>query len=284
MYNNYYIGPHISIFGGVENSIKKAYNLNSTAFGLFLKNPLQWKFPEIKNFQIEKFKYNCKKYNFSNNQILPHSSFLINLGHPDKKKLEKCRIYFLKEVKRCYLLGLKFLNVHPGSHLNQISENVCLKNISESINFVLNNTDEIIIIIENTAGQGTNVGYNFKHIAKIISNVNNKKRIGVCLDTCHLFASGYDLRNIKNCKLIFKNFDKVVNLKYLKSLHLNDSKKNFFSRKDRHENLGYGKIGKKFFSWIFKNKIFLKKPIILETPKKKLWKKELKWIKSKIKF
>ncbi|QCI24236.1 deoxyribonuclease IV [Buchnera aphidicola (Muscaphis stroyani)] len=275
-----YIGAHVSASGGVEKAILRAYEIKATAFSFFTKNQRQWNSNSLTNNKINDFKKHCKKYQFSPIQILPHSSYLINLGHPLDILLEKSRSAFIDDVIRCDQLGLMFLNVHPGSHLNKITENMCLLRIAESINITLEQTKNIIIVIENTAGQGTNMGYCFEHLHQIIHNVNNKSRIGVCIDTCHLFASGYDLRSEKNCEKTFREFDKIIGFKYLKGIHLNDSKKNFNSHIDRHESLGLGKIGTTAFKWIMKNNIFNNIPIILETINPKIWKSEISWLKS----
>ncbi|MCW5197635.1 deoxyribonuclease IV [Buchnera aphidicola] len=276
-----YVGSHVSISKGILFAIKESYCLKSTAIGFFIKNPLRWKVPNITEKMIKDFKKTCKKYNYSSKQILPHSGFLINLGHPDSCLLNKSRNSLLEEVIRCEDLGLRYLNFHPGSHLNKISKVKCLERISDSINFILSKTKKLILVVENTAGQGTNLGYNFDQLSIIINGVENKKRIGICLDTCHLFASGYDLRTKKNYIKTFDSFDKKIGFNYLKGLHLNDSKNILGSRKDRHENLGLGYIGKNCFKWIMKDYRFKKKPIILETINKNLWLEEISWLQSK---
>ncbi|QFQ32874.1 deoxyribonuclease IV [Buchnera aphidicola (Aphis fabae)] len=275
-----YIGAHVSAAGGLEKAVFRAFQLKATAFSFFTKNQLQWSALPLSLIEIDNFKKACIKYNFFFEKILPHSSYLINLGHPNNDLLKKSRIAFINEIKRCDDLGLCFLNFHPGSHLNQISEIDCLSRISESINIALDNTKNIVAVIENTAGQGTNVGYSFEHLYKIINKVDDKSRVGVCLDTCHLFAAGYDLRTKENCQNIFNKFFNLIELKYLKGFHLNDSKKEFNSRVDRHENLGLGQIGTLVFEWIIKNKYFNNIPMILETSNPKMWLKEISWLKS----
>lgn len=276
-----YIGSHVSISKGISSAIEYSHKLKSTAIGLFIKNPLRWNISNITHQTIENFKEMCIKYNYSSNQILPHSGFLINLGHPNPFFLNKSRISLIEEVIRCEKLGLKYLNFHPGSHLNKISKKKCLELISESINFILQKTKKIILVIENTAGQGTNLGYNFNQLAFIINRVKNKERVGICLDTCHLFASGYDLRTKKQYLKTFKSFDKKIGFSYLKGVHLNDSKHILGSKKDRHENLGLGYIGKNFFKWIMQDRRFENKPMILETINKNLWLEEILWLNSK---
>jgi deoxyribonuclease-4 len=276
-----YIGSHVSISKGISYAIEYSYRLKSTAIGLFIKNPLRWKVPKITQKIIKDFKKTCKKYNYSSEQILPHSGFLINLGHPNPVFLNKSRLSLLEEVLRCEELGLKYLNFHPGSYLNKITKKKCLELISDSINFILEKTNKIILVIENTAGQGTNLGYNFEQLSIIINRVKNKKRVGICLDTCHLFAAGYDLRTKKDYIQTFDAFHKIIGFNYLKGIHLNDSKNILGSRKDRHENLGLGYIGKNFFKWIIQDCRFEKKPIILETINKSLWLEEISWLQSK---
>ncbi|QCI19717.1 MAG: deoxyribonuclease IV [Buchnera aphidicola (Brevicoryne brassicae)] len=275
-----YIGAHVSSSGGLEKAVLRAFQIKATAFSFFTRNQRQWFSPPLIQEKIDKFKKFCIKYNFKPQQILPHSSYLINLGHPTDTLLEKSRLSFIDEIVRCNQLGLMFLNFHPGSHLNKITETDCLTRISKSINIALKKTKNTIAVIENTAGQGTNVGYSFEHISEIIKNIDDKSRIGVCLDTCHLFASGYDLRTVEDCENTFFKFNNLIGFKYLKGIHLNDSKKNFNSRVDRHESLGLGKIGKFAFKWIIRNKNFYNIPIILETINPMIWEKEISWLRS----
>lgn len=275
-----YIGAHVSSAGGLEKAVFRAFQIKATTFSFFTKNQLQWVSLPLTKKNIDDFKTSCIKYNFLFEKILPHSSYLINLGHPVDALLEKSRIAFIDEINRCNLLGLRFLNFHPGSHLNKISEISCLSRISESINIALEKTENIIVVIENTAGQGTNVGYKFEHLHEIIKKVNDKSRIGICIDTCHLFASGYDLRTKVDCENTFNKLFNLIELKYLKGFHLNDSKKKINSRVDRHESLGLGKIGISVFKWIIKNKNFCSIPMVLETTNSKIWEKEINWLRS----
>ncbi|BBI01124.1 endonuclease IV [Buchnera aphidicola (Nipponaphis monzeni)] len=275
-----YIGAHISSLGGIDKTIHRAFKIKATGMSFFLKNQLRWKSPDLDEQTIINFKNERIKYKYTPQQILPHSSYLINLGHPNLENLEKSRICFIDELKRCKQLGLIYLNFHPGSHLRKISINECLKRISESINIGLESVTGVTIVIENTSGQGSNLGYKFEHLAFIISNVTNKSRIGVCLDTCHLFSSGYDIRTNESCENTFNLFDKIVGIHYLKGMHLNDSKNVFNSRIDRHHSLGKGNIGKQAFIWIMNNEQFNNMPIILETINPNIWWKEIKWLKS----
>jgi len=205
-----FVGAHVSAAGGLDKAVIREHSIGGTALALFTKNQRQWHVPPLSQETIDKFKDNCKKYNYSPKQILPHASYLINLGHPDKNALEKSRQAFLEEMQRCENLGIIMLNFHPGSSLNLISMDKCLKRIAESINITLAKTKDIIAIIENTSGQGSNVGYKFDQIATIIDHVNDKSRVGVCIDTCHVFAAGYDLRTIESCDKVFEEFNQVI--------------------------------------------------------------------------
>lgn len=275
-----YIGAHVSASGGVENAPVNAYNIGATAFALFTKNQRQWFSAPLSQKSIELFRERCEQYNYSPSQILPHDSYLINLGHPQSDALEKSRTSFLDEMKRSEQLGLDRLNFHPGSHLNQISVDECLALIAESINISLDKTKGVTAVIENTAGQGTNLGFQFEQIARIIDLVEDKSRVGVCIDTCHSFAAGYDLSNAEGFKRSFDHFDKVIGFKYLKGMHLNDAKKGLNSRVDRHESIGTGQLGEETFKILMKDPRFDGIPLILETPDETLWSEEIARLKS----
>ncbi|MDP8200972.1 MAG: deoxyribonuclease IV [Candidatus Tenebribacter burtonii] len=275
-----YIGAHVSAAGGVENTPLNAKVIGAKAFALFTKNQRQWYSKPLTDENINLFKENCKKEGFSPEYILPHDSYLINLGHPESEKLIKSQKAFLDELKRCEQLGLKYLNFHPGSHLGQYSETKCLQTISDSINWALSETDYVTAVIENTAGQGNNVGYKFEHLAQIINNVKDKSRIGVCIDTCHGFTAGYDIRTKEAFEKTFADFDRIVGFKYLKGMHLNDSKKEFRSRKDRHESIGKGFIGIDAFRFIMQDSRFDEIPLVLETPNSDIWAEEIEQLYS----
>jgi deoxyribonuclease IV len=278
-----YIGAHVSASGGVENAPINAHEIGAKAFALFTKNQRQWFSNPLSNENIQKFKENCSTFGFDPRMILPHDSYLINLGNPAKEPLAQSRKSFLDEMKRCELLGLKLLNFHPGSHLKQISEEDCLKLIAESINITLDKTKGVTAVIENTAGQGSNVGYRFEHLRSIIEMVEDKSRVGVCLDTCHTFTSGYDLKSEVGYTATIKEFDNVVGFSYLRALHLNDSKKEFASRVDRHDNLGKGFLGEDLFKRIMNDPRFDNIPLILETPEEELWATEIRWLYGLVK-
>lgn len=275
-----YIGAHVSASGGVENAPINANSIDATAFALFTKNQRQWKSAPLSKDSISKFRSNCEQYGYKPNQILPHDSYLINLGHPEKEGLEKSREAFLDEMQRCEQLGLDRLNFHPGSSLGKITVEECLKLIAESINFGLDKTKGVIAVIENTSGQGSNLGYTFEQIQFIIDNVEDKSRVGVCLDTCHTYTAGYDIKTEKGFFDTFSKFDKTIGFKYLKGMHINDSKKELATRVDRHDSLGKGFLGLDIFKMIMKDPRFDGIPLILETPDESIWADEIKLLKS----
>lgn len=275
-----YVGAHVSISGGVENAPLNAKAIGATAFGLFTKNQRQWKAKPLSAQGIEAFKRNCAEAGYEPGQILPHDSYLINLGHPEAEGLEKSRQAFLDEFQRCEQLGLRYLNFHPGSHLNKITESECLTRIAESINMAIDQTRQVIAVIENTAGQGSNVGYRFEHLAEIIDQVRDKSRVGVCLDTCHTFTAGYDIQDKKGYDQALEQFDRIVGLDFLKAMHLNDSKKTRGSRVDRHDSIGKGTLGLEIFRSIMNDPRLDRMPLILETPDDTLWPEEIKLLFS----
>jgi deoxyribonuclease-4 len=275
-----YIGAHVSAAGGVENAPLNAHEIGATAFALFTKNQRQWKAKPLTDENISLFKKNCEKYGYKPTQILPHDSYLINLGHPEKTALQKSRDAFLDEMQRCEQLGLDRLNFHPGSHLNQISEEECLGIIAESINLSLEKTKGVTAVIENTAGQGTNLGFSFYQLKKIIDQVEDKSRVGVCIDTAHAYSAGYDIKTKAGFEKVFQEFDEVIGFEYLRGMHLNDSKKECGSKVDRHDSLGKGTLGLEVFECIVKDDRFNGIPLILETPDTDLWAEEIELLKN----
>ena len=273
-----YFGAHVSASGGVENAIKNAKDIGATAFALFTKNQRQWIAPELTQKQIELFRTMMAEAGYAAAQILPHDSYLINLGHPDADGLEKSRESFFEEMRRCELLGLDRLNFHPGSHLKRISEEGSLDRIAESINMALERSKGVTAVLENTAGQGSNLGFRFEHLAYIIDKVEDKSRVGVCLDTCHTYSAGYDIRD--NYDAVWNEFDEVVGFGYLRGIHLNDTKKALGSRVDRHECIGLGLLGMDFFKRFMKDPRFDNIPLILETPDEARWAEEIALLKS----
>ena len=270
-----YIGAHVSAEGGVENAPLNAKEIGATAFAFFTKNQRRWDAPPLSAKNIALFKENCTKCGFSAQHILPHDSYLINLGHPDKEALEKSRKSFHDEMLRAEQLGLSLLNFHPGSHLNAISVDECLRRIAESINYALEKTQGVTAVIENTAGQGTNLGFSFAHLAQIIDKVEDKSRVGVCMDTCHTYSAGYDIKTEDGYRQTWCEFDEIVGAQYLRAIHVNDTMKNLGSRVDRHENIGIGLLGKELFVRMMRDPRFDNMPLILETPDSSKWAEEI---------
>lgn len=277
-----YVGAHVSASGGVENAPVNANLIGAKAFALFTKNQRQWFSNPLSKASIKAFRENCEKYNYKPFQILPHDSYLINLGHPEKEPLEKSRASFLDEMQRCEQLGLDRLNFHPGSHLRTISEEECLNLIAESINIVLDKTKGVTAVIENTAGQGTNMGHKFEQIRFIIDKVEDKSRVGICIDTCHAYTSGYNIKSPEGYVETFNMFDKIIGFKYLRGMHINDSKKELATRVDRHDNIGKGFLGEEVFRMLMNDGRLDNMPLILETPDESLWEAEIKNLYSLI--
>lgn len=275
-----YIGAHVSASGGVGNAILNAEAIGANAFALFTRNQRSWVSKPLPQLEIDGFKALLVERGFRPEMVLPHDSYLINLGSPDEDTLQKSRAAFFDEMYRAQQLGLTMLNFHPGSHLNRISEEECLDQIAREINLALSKTDGVTAVIENTAGQGTNLGWRFEHIARIIEGVDDKSRVGVCIDTCHTLAAGYDLTTEMGYQFTMDEFERIVGFKYLRAMHLNDSKKGTGSHVDRHEVLGEGAMGKEFFSRLMHDPRFDDMPIILETPDPMRWADEIKWLRS----
>lgn len=273
-----HIGPHVSASGGVEQAPLNATAVGATAFALFTKNQRQWLSAPLTATSISAFRKNCEEGGFEPRFILPHDSYLINLGHPTAEGLEKSRTSFLDEMHRCEQLGLTMLNFHPGSTLKEIDDEACLDRIAESINIALDQTADVTAVIENTAGQGSNMGFSFYHLAHIINKVEDKSRVGICIDTCHTYTAGYDLRD--NYEGVWKEFEDVVGIDYLRAIHLNDSKKPLASRVDRHDSIGVGLLGMNFFRNMMHDSRFNNIPLILETPDESLWAKEIEMLHS----
>ncbi len=269
------VGAHVSTAGGVENAPLHASALGAKAFALFTKNQRQWRAPKLTTLSIDAFHKNCIDGGFKPEQILPHDSYLINLGNPDTLKLQNSREAFIEEMQRAESLGLVMLNFHPGSHLKEVAEEKCLQLIAESINIALEATSGVTAVIENTAGQGTNLGHRFEQLAFLVDRIEDKTRVGICLDTCHLFASGYDLQTAEAAGFTFSEFDRIVGLRYLRAMHLNDALKPLGSRVDRHASIGKGTIGLEAFSFVMSHPACEEIPLILETPDSDLWRSEI---------
>lgn len=275
-----FIGAHVSASGGVENAPLNARNIGATAFALFTKNQRQWVAKPLTEERIHAFKQNCETAGYGPDRILPHDSYLINLGNPDPAALERSKNAFLDEMQRCEQLGLDRLNFHPGGHLNKTEEAACLQQIAASINWVLDKTSGVTAVIENTAGQGSNLGYTFEQIAIIMEEVKDQSRIGVCIDTCHAYTAGYNIRTQEGFEKTFLQFETLIGFGFLKGMHLNDSKKELGSRVDRHDNLGKGFLGLDPFKWIMADPRFDRIPLILETPDDTRWSEEIRLLKS----
>ena len=275
-----YIGAHVSASGGVGNAVLNAEAIGATAFALFTRNQRSWVSKPLGDGEVAHFKALLAERGFDPRFVLPHDSYLINLGSPDEETLAKSRAAFLDEMRRAQQLGLTMLNFHPGSHLNKISEEECLDQIAREINLALEQTEGVTAVIENTAGQGTNLGWRFEHIARIIDGVDDKSRVGVCIDTCHTLAAGYDLSTSMGYDFCMEEFERVIGLHYLRAVHLNDSKKGAGSHVDRHETLGNGALGRDFFVRFMNDGRFDNMPIILETPDPARWSEEIVWLNS----
>ncbi len=278
-----YFGAHVSASGGVFNAPLNAKKIGAKSFALFVKNQRQWKAKPYDEKTIEKFKENLAEVGISPKHVLPHDSYLINLGHPEVEAREKSLNAFIDEVQRCEQLGLKLLNFHPGSHLRKISEEECLDLIAENMNKTLEVTKDVTLVIENTAGQGSNLGYKFEHLAYLIDKSIDKSRVGVCIDTCHMFVAGYDIRTREAYDKTWKEFDEIVGFEYLKGMHINDSLTPFASKKDRHQSLGKGEIGIEFFKILANDPRMDDMPLVLETIDESIWKEEIELLYSFVK-
>ena len=278
--SNKYVGAHTSAAGGVYNAIKNAEAIGARAFALFTKNQRQWKAKPLDAETIDTFKRMLDESDILPKHILPHDSYLINLGHPEDEKRQKSFDAFVDEVERCMQLGLDRLNFHPGSHLKKISEEQCMDYIADNMNRTLERTEGVTLVLENTAGQGSNLGWKFEHLAYIIDKVEDKSRVGVCIDTCHMFTAGYDIRTREAYDVSMAEFDNIVGFNYLRGMHLNDSKPDLGSHVDRHESIGKGKIGLEAFRFIMNDSRMDDIPLILETIDETIWAEEIKLLYS----
>ena len=277
-----YIGAHVSIKGGVWEAPGRAAEIGATAFAMFTKNQRQWRARDFTEEDVARFRAACEEHGYGPDHILPHDSYLINLGHPDADKLRKSRRAFVDEMQRCSQLGLSMLNFHPGSHLNGCSEQECLMTVAESVNQALAETEGVTAVLETTAGQGTNIGYCFEHLAAVMAGVLDHSRFGVCIDTCHIFTAGYDLRTPEACEATFEKFDRLVGFDLLRGVHLNDSKKALGSAVDRHECVGEGMIGMECFRYIMNDGRFDGITLVLETPNSDNWAEELTLLRAMV--
>jgi len=270
-----YVGAHVSASGGVYNAPINAMAIGAKAFALFTKNQRQWSAKELDSKTIDKWFIELEKSKIQTKHILPHDSYLINLGHPETESRAKSFDGFVHEIQRCEILKLDRLNFHPGSHLRKISEEECLNNIADSMNRAIDITKDVKLVIENTAGQGSNLGYKFEHLAYIIDKIEDKSRVGVCIDTCHMFTAGYDIRTREAYDKTWNEFDAIVGREYLMGMHINDSKPDLGSRVDRHDSLGVGKIGWDAFKFIMNDERMDDIPLVLETINEEIWAQEI---------
>jgi len=275
-----FVGAHVSASGGVFNAPLNAKAIGAKAFALFTKNQRQWKAKPLEKETIDLFKKNLDEAEILPKHVLPHDSYLINLGHPEEEQRQKSLDAFIDELKRCEQLGLDRLNYHPGSHLKQISTQACLERISNSMNEALQKTQNVKLVIENTAGQGSNLGFKFEHLAYLIENSIDKERVGVCIDTCHMFTAGYDIRTKETYDKTWQEFDNLIGFNYLMGMHINDSKPELGSHVDRHDSLGKGKIGLDSFKFLMTDERMDDIPMILETIDSSIWDKEIKLLYS----
>ena len=262
-------GAHMPTAGGIEKSPLNGKSVGCVAMQIFTKNQNQWKGKTLDKKTVDAYLHNLKDAGIEH--VASHDSYLINLANPDPAMYKKSFEAFVDEIERAALLKIPYLVFHPGSHLGS-GEEAGLKSMAKAMNEAIKKTKHcpgVMLTIETTAGQGTNLGYRFEHIAYLIDNVKDKKRVGVCLDTCHVFAAGYDIRTKEAYKKTFKEFDEKVGLEQIKFFHINDSKKDLGSRVDRHEQLGKGFIGKDAFGFLVNDRRFYKTPMVLETPKGK---------------
>lgn len=271
----HFVGAHVSSAGGVDKAPLNAAAIGGRAFALFTRNQRQWTARPLAAEEVAAFRANCRAQGYTPAQIIAHDSYLINLGHPEKEGLARSRAAFVEEMRRCRELGIALYNFHPGSHLRAMTEDACLKRIAESVDIALAETEGVTAVIENTAGQGSNLGFRFEQLARLIERIRHADRVGVCLDTAHTFAAGYDLRTAEAFSASLAEFGRIVGFGYLRGMHLNDSKAEFASHVDRHAPIGRGKIGVEAFRLIMNDRRFAGIPLILETPESERWAEEI---------
>jgi len=278
-----YVGAHVSTSGGVENAPLNEQAIGGKALALFTRNQRQWASKPLTEESISLFKENLAAVGIAPKHVLPHDSYLINVGNPGKEIRTKSIAALLDETSRCEQLGIPLINFHPGSHMREVSEEECLKLIAEAMNEILAKTTGVTLVIEATAGQGSNVGYRFEHLAALIEQTDDKSRVGVCIDTCHIYAAGYDIRTPEVYEKTMKEFASIVGFKYLKGMHLNDAKGDLGSKKDRHDSIGKGTLGIETFRPVMNDKRLDDIPLILETIDESLWAEEIKTLYSLVK-
>lgn len=275
-----YIGAHVSASGGVANAPENAHAIGATAFALFTKNQRQWTAAPLTSEEIATFRTRCAEYGYGVGQILPHNSYLTNLGNPEASKRAQSLASFIDELRRCHQLGIDRLNFHPGSHLKEISPTECLSHIASGINQALAEVPDVCAVLENTAGQGSNLGYTFEQLAEIIAQVTDRSRVGVCIDTCHAHQAGYDISTPAGYSEMMDAFNEQIGLRYLRGMHLNDAMHPAGQKKDRHAPLGEGTIGWATFQALIEDPRTDNIPLILETPDPARWPEEIARLKS----
>lgn len=260
------LGAHMSVSGGIHTAVERAVSVKCTALQLFVKNSNQWHAKPLPIDDIATYKKLLAESRIG--PVVVHDSYLINLCAVDKAILQKSRLALKDELGRSEQINARFLNFHPGSHMGA-GEKDGIKRIAESLNIVHDQTTgyRVKSVLETTAGQGTSIGYRFEQLREILDLVDDRGRMAVCVDTCHVFAAGYDLSTEEGYEATFEEFDRILGLDRLVVFHVNDSKREFNSRVDRHEHIGKGKIGKPGFKLLMNDPRFLKVPKILETPK-----------------
>jgi deoxyribonuclease IV len=275
-----FFGAHVSAAGGLENAPRNALDLGADCFALFLKNQRRWESPPIEDAQADRFRAACGEFGFTPSQILPHDGYLINMGSPEPRVRDGSCAAFLDEMRRCERLGLTMLNFHPGSHKGLLSDEACLDLVAQGVRRALDATRGVAAIIENTAGQGGSVGRSFEQIAYLLDRIGDEERAGVCLDTCHLFAAGYDLSTPESYERALGDFEATVGLGRLRAMHLNDAKGVLGGHLDRHQSLGDGSLGWETFRRIVNDPRLGGIPLILETPESERWAEEIRTLRS----
>lgn len=260
------VGAHMSISGGLHKALIRGKEVKCDTIQIFTKSNMQWKARELAQEEIELFKKT--QADTAITPVVGHDTYLINLASPDKETYKKSVDSFIMEMLRSESLGLPYLIMHPGAHKDK-GEKWGLKRIASSFNTIFKATKDthIKVLLETTAGQGSSLGYTFEHLAEIMDMVDEPERLGVCYDTCHTFAAGYDIRAKKAYNATLREFDRIIGLDTLKVFHINDAKKGLGSRIDRHEHIGKGLLGLDAFRFIMTDRRFKDAPKILETPK-----------------
>ena len=276
----YFIGPHVSISGGVFNAPLRAKALGATGFGMFVKNQRQWVAKPYADAEIEEFKLNMASCGYKPEQVLPHAGYLINMANPDDAAHAKSMQALMDEVGRCEQLGLTMLNIHPGSYLRVITPEEGCARIAMSVNRALAQSRSVKIVLENTAGTGANLGSRFEELRAMIDGIDDKSRVGVCLDTMHSFGAGFDIRRRDGFLAFMEHFDNVVGMEYLCGMHLNDSMVELNAHRDRHQSLGKGFLGIEVFKTIMRDERLKDIPLVLETPDEDIWQEEVAMLKE----